>query len=362
MTSSVFQRVLTLMIALAATTSSTANDEVEFLYSYYDDDGELTVKSPALRLSLDWLSRYFVGAKYVYETFEKTAPDDAIDAVSGATTVSGGSGTGFKETRNELSGSFAYKRGDTTYAAGNVASVESDFYSITNSVGVSQELFDKNLTVAALASYGVDDVEVEDDEYEHKYSGAVTFTATQLLSPTALVLGGYSYNRISGYQESPLRKIRYDIGFGVYAEAEERHPDERTRQTVFVRGKKYFTTRTGLDLNIAHYQDDWGIKSNAAELRVNQYLASWFIAQFRYRYYTQSEADFYEPIYLAAQDEMTADPRLREFVARLFGLKGTLLVPLFGQKSSLSFSIDKYSETNGGVTAMIIQAGALVPF
>jgi hypothetical protein len=362
MASSIVHTICAAAALAVASAAAFSADEVEVHYGYYDDDGGLTVNSPGGRVSLDFLDRITVGLRYIYEEFEKTAPEDTMDAVSGATTVSGGTGTGFKESRNELGGSLSYRQADTTYSIGETLSAESDFYSFTTAAGVSQELLDKNLTLALLASYGVDDVEVEDDEYEHKYTAALTATATQLLSPTALILGGCSYSKITGYQESPLRKIRYEVGFGLFTDAPERHPDERVRNTVFVRGKKHFATRTALDVNVAKYQDDWGVRSHAVETRINQYITGQFILQLRHRFYSQTEADFYETEYAAPLEKMTADTRLRDFIARLYGLKGTLLIPVGGQKTQISLSLDKYSETNGGVTAMLAQAGLLIPF
>jgi hypothetical protein len=332
------------------------------LYATYEDDSGLDVVSPGARVELDVFERITLGLKYIYERFEKSAPEDVVDAVSGATTVSGGSGTGFKETRREYGASGAVRLDAATLSAGYVYSDESDFASNTASLGVSREMLDKNLTVAALASFGVDDVEIAAEEHKHKYTKAVTVAATQLLSPTALLVGGYSFARVDGYQENPLRKIRVDLGFGLYTNHDESHPDVRNRHTLFVRGKKYFTTGTAFDLNLARYQDDWGVSANSAELRVSQYVTKFWIVRLRYRLYAQSNADFYQTIYPAVEDEMTADTRLREFDSHLAGVKLTWYPAFFApRKVSIAAGYDRYRETNDGLSADIAQFSVMIP-
>lgn len=357
-------------VVLAGSGGLLAQDDVELFYSYYEDDARLEVKSPSIIVNKELRHDTNVALKYVHETFSKAAPEDAVDAVSGATTVSGGTGSGFKETRKEAAISGSHKRGDHEFAAGIVRGDEPDYESTAVSFAYTRELYQKNLLVSALYGYTTDDVykldATPDENFpKDKDTHAVTVSATQVLSPTSQLSGGYSYANVSGYQSNPLRKVavtRTIPGGTVQTIYDESHPESRDRHTVFVRGTNYFANRASVDLNIALYRDDWGVTSQSAELRIYKYLNANLIGRLRYRYYTQGEADFYESTYSQQESVMTADLRLREFDSHLYGFQLTYSLRSLIRGSSLSGTYDKYDETNDGVSADVYQVSVVIPY
>jgi len=354
--------------ATASLVPAWAADEVELYYSYFEDDDGLVVKSPGVALSKDLTESATVGFKYLFENFSKSAPEGALDAVSGATTVAGGTGSGFSEDRHELGASGEYRFGLNSVAAGYVHSTEKDFESEAVSFAYTRELMQRNLTLTAAYALTQDSVDKLDATAgegfpKDKDTHGITLAATRLLSRTAYLTAGYAYALVEGYQANPTRRLVIERRFSESAPILETHPDERTRQTLFVRGLKYFHTRTSGDLNLAYYTDDWGVDATTAELRLNQYITPKWIGRVRYRWYSQGEADFYKETYRAAQQYMTADMRLRPFDSTLAGLKLTYYPRGAGISAlHLALSVDRYRETHHGVEADVYQASVRIPY
>ncbi len=351
-------------------------DEVEFYYGYYKDDNRLTVTTPSVSISKDLLESTNIRLKYTYETFEKEAPpEDILDAVTGATTVSGGTGGGFEEVRQETIVGLSHQTDGTTLGGSYFYGDEDDFQSNAFSFAVSQELFQKNLTLTAVAGISFDEVDNLDKKSFESFPKdkdiyTLTVAAAQIINPKTAVTGGYSYSRIEGFQSLPLRKIRIEssptpgvVVSNIFAES---HPDTRDRNTVFFRLKRYFLSRTAADINLSYYFDSWGVRAFGNELRLLQYLKDHLIVRFRYRFYSQSNADFFATRYTTKQSLMSADTRLRDFDTHTIGLKWIYGLNHTGVRALrdwfVSLGYDRYIETNGGLKAHILQSSLKIPF
>jgi hypothetical protein len=338
---------------------------------YYEDNENLTVLTPSIRAEVDVTERTTLRAQYTYETFDRAPPEGVLDAITGATTVSGGVAGGAEDTRQAVSAGVTQRFGLTALTAGYYFAQEDDFLSHAFLVGVTQELFLRNLELSAVYRYTDDDIDnltARPDEVfpRSKATHTFTVTATQLLSPKMWILGGYSYGYVSGYQSLPQRKvlIPFTIGGVTISEVfDETHPDERNRHTIFLRSKRYFLSRTVADLNLFGYFDDWGVKAFATELRLSQYLTDDLVLRIRYRFYTQTAADFYEEVYTQPQEYLTADDRLRAFDAHTAGIKLTYSLRALGLEDWwISFDYDRYQETNDGLAAHILQGSFRIAF
>ena len=362
--------ILTLIIALAPLLIQ-AENEVILHTGYYQDNDRLSVITPSIRAEVDVHERTTLRLQYVYETFDRDPPEGALDAITGATTVSGGTGGGVQDTRHAIAIGGEQRFGLTTLTAGYNFAQEDDFLSHAFLVAVTQELFLRNLTLSAVYRYAddsIDNLTSRPDEVFPRTKATHTFTTTamQLIDPQMWVLGGYSYGRVDGYQSLPQRKVLIPItlpGATISEVFDESHPDERNRHTLFVRAKRYFLSRTVADLNLSGYVDDWGVNAFSTELRLSQYLTDDFVVRLRYRYYTQSEADFYQDTYSRPQRYLSADDRLRAFATHTGGVKLTYNLRLLGlQDWLLAFAYDRYQETHDGLAADIFQGSIRIPF
>jgi hypothetical protein len=364
----------TFMLGILIGISSTfADDKLELFYSYFSDSNGLDVTSPSFFISKDLSEKNTLGFMYLHETYEQSAQGSGTDTVSGATTVVGGSAGAFEEDRNEVGTYITHKLKDTTLGLGYYYGDEPDYISHTLVLAADQDLLDKNLTLSARLMFSQDEVNKLDAAPDESFPkdkdvNRLVFAVTQLLSPHSLMVGGFALEDQEGFLSSPTRRIVIEEFFpggggGVRTVYDERHPSERLRQVYFLRGKQYFMTRSALDLNLSYYTDDWGVDAKSAEVRLSHYLTSQLIGRLRYRYYSQSEAEFYKEAYTVAEDIMTADYRLREYDTSLYGIKFTYF-PRFKQFDDMSVSIsyDIYEETNNGIDADIIQLWLAMPF
>jgi hypothetical protein len=341
--------------------------------SYYKDSDRLTVETPSISISKDLTDSTNLSIKYTYETFQKEPPSNAADAVTGATTVSGGTGGGFEQVRQEVVTGLSQRIGSTLLGVGYFYGDEKDYRSNAYSIAATQELFQKNLTLTALYGKTLDDVYKLDPPNvgfpKDKNTDTFTIAATQILTRRLLISGGYSYSRVDGFQSNPLRKVKaiqqFIQGIPIGPVFEENHPNLRVRQTFFLRFKQYFPSRTASDLNFSYYLDDWGVHAFTAEPRLEHYLSDSVILRLRYRFYSQSAADFYQPLYFASEVTnetiKTADVRLRKFDSHTLGVGLRLLGETLRDWSVL-LTYDRYFQTNDGINADIYQLIISIPY
>jgi hypothetical protein len=173
-----------------------------------------------------------------------------------------------------------------------------------------------------------DDSEGTDD----RISLTANWSHSRLLSPMwngeiSAVLTGQS-----GFLETPYNFVVVDdggtdvfdngfVGTGVTEEV----PDQRLRGAVSLRARRYLSEGHAFELGGRLYSDDWGISSIAFEPRYYWQVNDDWKLRMRYRYYTQTEADFFVDGPLAAVPgasvERTQDSDLGAFDAHLFGLR-----------------------------------------
>jgi len=326
----------------------TTEDEITFRTHYYRDNHGLTVKSPMVIVRKNLSEKTGLSLKYTDETFEfrpksaggagasgdgggggehdheKSAPQkifSAVDAVSSASAVRQGDGGGFKEVRKEIVTGLKHRLENTTLGLSYAHSDEDDYRSHAAGLSVSHDFFMNNTNILAAFSHSEDEVSSLNPRSgevwpQDKDANNFTVVVTQLLSPFSFMRIGGSVSDVDGYQASPYREVV--IGGTSQLEV---HPDTRLRQSYFFWLNRYFETRTSGHLNGTYYRDDWGVTAQAAELKLYQYLFDPLILRLRYRYYTQTAADFYKPNRTRFEAFMSADPKLRDFDADLYGVK-----------------------------------------
>ncbi|WDT76926.1 MAG: DUF3570 domain-containing protein [Candidatus Manganitrophus sp.] len=136
---------------------------------------------------------------------------------------------------------FAQQFRSTLIGLGYFYGDENDFHSDAYSVALTQFLFETNLAVTALYGKTFDEIDKldppNDDFPKDKDTDTFTIAATQILTPRLLISGGYSLSKVEGFQSLPLRKVNAIQGsiqgIPIGTIYEEKHPDERTRQTFF---------------------------------------------------------------------------------------------------------------------------------
>ena len=247
----------------------------------------------------------------------------AVDSISGASRPISPSSDPYRDwskSRNQIDTSVKWRGVN----AGYYTSIESDYFAQQLSGGAEGSLFGDNLVLSLNASYGWDRIDPADDAdtdaaEDHKNTMHGAATATWVLTPVTLMQAGAEVSQVQGLQHNPYRNVYVD---GAYAA--ERHPDSRSRRDVFVKMNRYLPNRSSLKADYKFYTDDWGIESHTVGAKLNQYVGEQVVVRYRYRWYSQTAADFYRTEYLApggVGGYQTADYRMGNFDAHLFGTR-----------------------------------------
>lgn len=173
---------------------------------------------------------------------------------------------------------------------------------------------------------------------------------------------------MEGFQSLPLRKVNAIQGsiqgIPIGTIYEENTPTSG-------RGKPFSRVETILPLGKSDLPESLvlhgrlGVHAIAAEPRIQQYLSESVILRLRYRFYSQTAADFYQPTYSASEvteeSLKTADVRLRDYDTHTVGIAIRLVGKMIDDWSVL-MSYDRYFETNDGLKANIYQVTLSIPY
>lgn len=143
---------------------------------------------------------------------------------------------------------------------------------------------------------------------------------------TKNTLVGLNFETITddGFLNNPYRAVRYvdptsPKGYSYQAEV---YPQTRTSNAVSVRGMYYLPYRASVHGEFRIYSDSWGIRAKSAEVGYTHPKGDTWTFDVKYRYYTQSNADFYSDLfpYRDAQNFMARDKELAAFKSNTVGL------------------------------------------
>ena len=294
---------------------------------------------------------------------------EAIDAITTASRPIRSTADAYEDyskLRDEFRATLTHKGFSGTY----YTSFETDYFAQLVGGNYDRDLLDQNLNLSVGASYGWDDIEPLADQDTQGIDGYrntmhMNFVATQIVSRSMIARVGYEINLVDGLQHSPYRNVW--VGGSNVA---ERHPDDRTRQDLFLKLHQYLPNRSALKADYKYYSDDWGIRSHTAGVRLHQYVTDRVNVRYRYRYYSQGAADFYRDEYLAPggiDGYQTGDYRMGKFDAHLFGTQLDWSLATFFPASSfwsgvrLSFNYERYFNSNQ-FSANIFESGFAFAF
>jgi hypothetical protein len=167
------------------------------------------------------------------------------------------------------------------------------------------------------------------DETKRTHRAGLSWT--QVLTPKTIAQVNINASFVNGYQANPHHIVRVDG-----QEYIETHPDTRTRRAFVGQVNQAWDRHSFIQGSYRYYNDTWGIGSHTIKADIGRYFQdkTWLF-NLGYRYYTQSEADFYQDGYLAPQEFMTDDYRLNAFNANRYRAK-VIYAPQF--LKTLSFT------------------------
>ena len=348
-------RQLSTIALLAAAFAAPAAADTAFVskVQVYADSDNTTVVSPTVQATADVTPDTNVSLGYVADVVTSAS----VDVVSQA------SATTIHDTRHQVSTGLSQVFGSLTARGGYSMSRENDYLSNTFSLGLSQELFDKNTTLALGYGLSLNDVGRSGDE---NFSRSLTVNSisaswTQVMSPRMIAQLTYELGNASGYQASPYRfvPVRTAVDAPPSEWIAETDPDTRWRHAFVIGGNHAIGTDSSVQGDYRFYHDTWGITSHTLGARYFTRLTSRLELRLRERFYTQGAASFYQSVYMAPAQFMAYDRELSPLWSETVGAKlsymftphieGELKVDLFYYSYSDFAPLQSRTGTNTGL-------------
>lgn len=175
------------------------------------------------------------------------------------------------------------------------------------------------------------------------------FGVTQVIDRSSLFQVNLSLSESDGYLTDPYKLVSVvdNVTGEPIDQLYEDRPDTRSRQAIYGKYKKMFDNKDIFTASYRYMTDDWGIDSDTLDFSYRFALSNGYYIQPRFRWYQQTEADFYEYFLLPGSlpSHASADYRLGEMDATTIGIK-------FGrdidEQHAWSMRLEFYEQTGEG--------------
>ncbi len=372
--------------------------EVDFLASYYSQDGEnaavsggigtekLTDITPTIVVAIPLnddnvltidagVSAYTSASSSNIDPLDSNSPADPFVASSGASAsdVWFGGNVGFSHSSDD--------RNDIVSAKVSVSS-EYDYFSLGFGGSYTKLFNEKNTEVSVRANVYLDTwkllypIELREDasfnglDKKNRNSYSLGFGFSQILSKN--LQGALSLDLVQqqGLLSTPFQRVyfsdlpdRFRENFQL-ADDIERLPDTRFKTAIGGRLNFYINEMFVVRTYYRYYFDDWGINSHTASIEVPIKITDKFTLYPSYRFYNQTAADYFYPYNVAlSKDEFyTSDYDLSEFSANQYGF-GVSYTDIFTKLKLANFGLKSvdlkydYYKRDSGLYYSLISAG-----
>ena len=325
-------RAVALVFLLAASTR--ADDSFVAKTQVYTDSDHTTVVSPLVALSRDAWRGGTLSASYVADAVSSAS----IDVVTNATKK-------MTDYRSEITAGLSQKLRATTLTGSYIYSVENDYESHNVALGLSQDLFEKNSTLALGYTFAWNSITRSGDQLFHRtlMLNGVAASWTQVFGKRTIGQLSYTFSYNDGYQASPYRFVPVVSASDGSTEYKlpETDPQERIRHAFVAALNRHLGQDSALQADYRIYFDSWGIVAHTIQLR---YFITWkdVTLRLRERFYYQGGADFFRTRYYALQPYMTADRELSTFWSNVAGFKVSWRLPWVHRALALELKTDVF--------------------
>ncbi|MBF0556204.1 MAG: DUF3570 domain-containing protein, partial [Nitrospirae bacterium] len=149
----------------------------------------------------------------------------------------------------------------------------------------------------------------------------IDLSATQILAQTFTAQFIYTFMNTTGFLASPYEYITTDT-FADY----ERYPSSRTGNALTLKLVKLIDDPTAIHFSYRFFKDSWAIASHTFNVELYRDLSSNFTIGTKYRFYTQTKADFTKPLsdYVRTDQYIAVDYRQSAFSSNTAGIMAIL--------------------------------------
>jgi hypothetical protein len=298
--------LLLLLIPSMTWSATLAPDTVDTVYHNYDGGG-MEIDGPFILVRKSIGTDFSVNGHYY------------VDSVSAASIDVLANASEYTEERTEYSVGVDFLHEKTMVSTGYTNSTENDFEANSAFLSISQSFFGDLSTLSLSYAKGKDDVGMVNNDFSKKAERDIyKIGLSQVLTKNALL--GLNLEMITdeGYLNNPYRTYRFldptNLETG-YSTATEVYPETRTSYALALRSMYYLPYRASLKVEYRYFNDSWGINAHTYELAYIHPLSTRWTIEGRYRYYSQTQADFYKDLFpfQNAETYMGRDKELSRF-------------------------------------------------
>ncbi len=287
------------------------------------------IEAHQLRMSAPVLDRFDVTWDFTYETMSGATPwyiepgpnNEPLQVMTGATV---------SEERIDTSLSGNYYLDTGRIGVGGGISDENDYFAGYGSFDGEYHLNEKNTTISSGGSFSIDTIEptgggtegrvVKEDKQTFSFFAGVS----QVLTRSSAVNSTISYQHGRGFLSDPYKRVMVPDQFGALVPTPDSRPDMRNQVSWLTRYRHHFESIGGtLHGDYQFYIDDWDLSSHQFKIAWYQGVFHWLRLVPSFRYYSQSQAEFYAPFFESrpSSGNWSSDYRLSPFGALSFRIR-----------------------------------------
>jgi len=351
----------TIAILGSTNLSASSEDYVRINYMQYDESNNgVKVQAPAIEVNKNFGVDYTLNASLVSDSVSGatkvyTDTTSGASAFSSRTTVADTNNiqktdVEFDEQRTALNANLTQRlknRDEIKY--GFNFSYESDYKAIGLNAGYLHWMDkSKNRSLNVGLSYASNTILNRHDSVsgaskeETATNLGLEVGFTQIIDISSLVSVSLFYNNESGYLTNPY----YNVVRNTNEITVESRPNSRIASGFNINYTKAITNNLTSKIKYKYYTDDWDIDSHTIDINNYYEINDKFTLGFGYRYYTQSQANFYNEssTYFTDEQYASSDDRLSSFDSSTIK---TSLDYKYNKKISYNISFNKYSQSTG---------------
>jgi hypothetical protein len=209
-------------------------------------------------------------------------------------------------------------------------SKERDYTAVFGGVQVDYEFPNKATSISGGFSVSFDEIDptqlagVERVSNEDKENYTLFASINQVINKHTILQSTVGVSVFDGFLSDPYKQVFLPTG-----NLPDSRPDDRIQYTWSTRLRRYSELfAAAFHVDYRFYYDDWNVRSHTLDLGLHKVTDSGWAFDTSIRYYTQTQADFYEPFYTAerADGEYSSDYRLSPYgsIAFRLGLSETI--------------------------------------
>ena len=232
------------------------------------------------------------------------------------------SGATIDDTRYDFSVGAQYFGEKFTISPSLRYSTEKDYKAITGGLGLEYEFDDKLTTVSGGVQVSIDEVEPTQEtgvirvDSEDKDNYAIYGTINRVINKNTILQTTLGISHFDGFLSDPYKQA-WVAGVAL----PDSRPSDRTQYTFATRLRRYSEwLASALHADYRFYYDDWNVRSHTLDLGLHKVTDAGWAFDTSIRYYSQTQADFYEPFYRTTRSDgyYSSDYRLSPYGAISF--------------------------------------------